>query len=189
MTTVIKNNIKMKKILFTVLILTTISCRAQLTIYNIDTPPTERTVTDNYYYKDINNHHDAVVGIWRWENGNNSFELTLQEFEQYSDPLSPNIYSDDIYGKYTYIENGQTIVNIQEIGTFTSLKFSLGFVNPTEYNVVIKDPVSDTNKVGTFEITSPTTAVMKLWNSEGVKINYGNGQPWSLPTYFELTKI
>ena len=43
----------MKNILFTLFILTTLSCKAQLTIYNIDTPPGDRTVTDNYYYKVI----------------------------------------------------------------------------------------------------------------------------------------
>ncbi len=178
----------MKHILLALFIVSTLSCKAQLTVYNIDTPPENRTVTDNYYYKDIDNHHDAIVGVWRWEDGNTSFEMTLQEFEQYSYPISPNIYLDAVYGKYTYIENGQTIVNITEIETFVNLKLSLGFRSPTEYGVVIGDPTSETNKVGEFILTSPTTATMRLWDSEGVKINYGNGQPWALPTYFELTK-
>lgn len=178
----------MKSVLLLLITLCVLSCKAQLTVYNIDTPPEQRTVTDNYYYKDIDNHHDAIVGVWSWEEGNNSFEMTLQEFEQYSDPITPNIYSDDIYGKYTYTENGETIIDLTEIQTFVNVKLALGFRSPTEYTVVIKDPISDTNKIGEFILTSPTTATMRLWNSEGVKINYGNGQPWALPTYFELVK-
>ena len=79
----IKKQTQMKNILLTLFILTTLSCKAQLTVYNIDTPPEDRTVTDNYYYKDIDNHHDAIVGVWKWEEDNTSFEMTLQQFEQY----------------------------------------------------------------------------------------------------------
>jgi hypothetical protein len=61
--------------------------------------------------------------------------------------------------------------------------FSLLLIQP---NYLI---ASDTHKVGQFIFTSPTTATMVLRNSEGVKINYGNGQDFALPTNLTLTKI
>ena len=165
------------------------SCKSQLTIYNIDTPPEQRTVTDNYYYKDIDNHHDAIVGTWRWQNGDSFFEITLQEFEQYSTSISPNIFIDKIFGKYTYQENGQVIANIESIDTFVDFKLSLSYRTPTEYAVVIRDVISDTGKIGEFILTSSTTATLSLRNSGGVKVNYGNEQEWSLPTSVTLAKI
>ena len=72
----------MKNLLIIAFTLIFISCKAQ-TVYNLDIMPGDR-VSDNYYIKDINNQYDAIVGVWKWQQGNDSFEITLQKFTKYS---------------------------------------------------------------------------------------------------------
>lgn len=174
----------MKNIILVVFIIFTVSCKAQ-TVYPLGTSD---IVESSFYVKDINNHHDDIIGVWRWENGNDSFEITLQEFEMYSDIITPNEYYDRIFGKYVYIENGETIAEVDTIQTFTNQKVSFIYKNPTEYIVFIRDIISDTYKSGEFILTSSTTATLTLRNSEGVKVNYGNGENFSLPTNITLIK-
>lgn len=182
----------MKNIFMTItILLTAYSCRAQLTVYDISTEPEQVTVTKNYYYKDINNHNDTFVGTWRWEVGNSSFELVLQEFEMYSDPITSrtNIYIDKLFGKYKYIANGQTVADVQTIGTFAETTVAVCFSTPTVFTIVLRDVVSATYKVGTLTLIAPGTATMELHDSGGIKLNYGNGLPWALPTTLTLTKV
>jgi hypothetical protein len=175
----------MKHIL--ILLITTLSifsCKAQ-TVYPIGTYDIPG---NNYYTKDTNNHHDAIVGIWKWESGNTSFEITLQEFEMYSDPISPTVFTDAIFGKYTYIENGVIIAEVNEIRTLPLFFLSLTFRTPTKYAVVIGDVVSTRSMVGEFILTSATTATLELWHSGGVRFGYEDKPPFALPMSLVLTK-
>ncbi len=164
-----------------------ISCKAQ-TIYDVSTPPEVRTNRSNYYMKDINNHNDAFVGVWRWEDGANSFEITLQEFEMYSDPISPNIYRDAIYGKYTYIENNVVISQTTSIGTFVDSKLYLVYKSPTIYSVVINDVVSNDYKGGTFTLLNANTAVLELKDVPGIRLDNQTNGEFSLPTNVIMVK-
>ena len=162
--------------------------KAQTVIYNLSSPPDEMQIY-NSYLKDIDNHHDAVVGIWRWEDGNNSFEITFQEFEMYSYPEGSTDYSDKIFGKYTYINNNEVITQVNFIQPFPDFKVSLSFRSPQEYSILIVDLVSETARRGKFILTSPTTAVIQdLKPLPGIKVDYGNGQEWALPNTLTLTK-
>ncbi|RZV67592.1 MAG: hypothetical protein EX254_02790, partial [Flavobacteriaceae bacterium] len=75
------------------------SCKTQ-TIYGLDSTMEQR-VSSNYYVKDLNNDHDAVVGAWKWVGLDGSFEITLQQFEMSNYPSSSTQYYDSIFGKYT----------------------------------------------------------------------------------------
>ena len=179
----------MKKInIIIIFIITLMGCKAQTVTYNLTTVASENITTDNYYIKDIDNHHDAIVGVWKWENGNDSFEMTLQEFEMENYTPSLTQYYDNIYGKYKYIKNGVVITDINTIQKFPNFNVTFSFRSPTEYYILIRDLVSQTSKRGTFVLTSPTTAMVNLEPLPGVKVDYGNGQPWALPNSFTFIK-
>lgn len=173
-----------------ILVLSLYSCKAQTSIYNIGTPPEERTVVDNYYYKDINNEYTSVLGTWIWEDNNNTFEITFEKFEMYNYPNSVQQYWDAIFGKYKYTENNVVISEVTQIETFPDFKLHLSFVSPTEYDVFIKDVVSGKSKVGKLVLsTQDNTATLELKNPEGVKVdNAISFTPFSLPTSIILTK-
>lgn len=174
----------MKIIVLVVSSIATLSRKTQ-NIYPIGTYDINDT---SYYLKDTQNHHDNIVGIRKWINGNTSFEFTLQEFEMNPDHLDDSRFVDNIFGKYTYIENGQVVSDIPEIKIVPQAKLTFIFINPTEYKVYIRDLISQTSKVGTFILTSATTADLVLRNSSGIKMNYGNDQEWSLPTNITMIK-
>ena len=106
----------------------------------------------NYYVKDVLNHHDDIIGIWKWQSKNDSFELTLKEFEYYSDPLQPKHYRDRIYGKYKYIEKGRVKSEVNEIGTFLDFSVAFYFIIPSQYSVIIRDEYSGLSKSADFKI-------------------------------------
>ncbi|PQB05372.1 DUF6705 family protein [Aureitalea marina] len=164
--------------------LSIISCKAQ-TIYPLGT---HDMVESKYYVKDIDEHHNDIVGTWRWENENSSFEIVLQEFEMFHYPNKSTAYYDVVFGKYTYVENGEVIASVQQIQPIPNSKLTLHFSEELSYKVVIEDVVSETSKVGEFVLVSSNTATMNLWNSNGVKINYGNGLAWALPESVMLIK-
>ena len=166
---------------------TLFNCKAQ-TIYNISTTPENRSVRDNYYMKDLNNYNDAFVGVWKWEDGLDSFEITLQEFEMYSYPISPNIYRDAIYGKYIYKENNIIISEVQTIETFANLKLSLSYSSPTIYGVVIQDVISNISLSGTFTLQTPNTAKLILRPRKGLLINDQSSGEFRLPNNIVFTK-
>jgi hypothetical protein len=60
------------------------------------------------YYKDMDNDLDKFVGTWKWENGNNSWTITLEKIEYYFDG---EYYLDLLIGEYQYIENGDLLIN------------------------------------------------------------------------------
>ncbi|WP_283637549.1 DUF6705 family protein [Aquaticitalea lipolytica] len=179
----------MKKILIILTILINLyNCKAQ-TVYNFGTPIENIVDYNNSYIKDIDNHHDEIVGVWKWEIGNSFFEITLQEFEHYSYPSTSTQFSDDIFGKYKYVVNGNTIAEVNNINPLPSFNLSLTYNTPIEYSVVIRDIVSGKVKVGKFRLTSSNTANLELWDREGVNIGGNNSIiPFSLPISVTLTK-
>jgi len=174
----------MKRIFILILLIVSFSCKAQ-TIYPLGTYD---IVEDNYYVKDIENHHDDIVGVWKWEDGDDLFEITLEEFEAYQDFLVPTELQDRIFGKYKYIKDGDLVSEVVDVDTLPDFKLTLIYSSPTSYRVFIRDCVSETGKTGEFILISATTATLRLWNGEGVKVNYGNGLEWALPTDITLVK-
>lgn len=178
-----------KTILFLLTIFSLFACKAQQTIYAKGTQP-EAMDADNIYIKDTNNDHDLIVGTWKWQDGNNSFEITLQEFEMYNYPDNSTRYYDAIFGKYKYIENGVVIAETTTIETYPNTKLVFNYLSSTEYKVGIKDTNSLKSMIGKFEIIDTNTATLNLWRSEGVRVNSpdNNGIEFSLPLSLTLTK-
>jgi hypothetical protein len=186
----------MKNILLVLITLITFySCKAQ-TIYPLGTPR-EQITENNFYIKDTENIHDQVVGVWRWESGNSSFEITLQEFEQ--NPLyeGSTFYEDDVFGKYKYIENGVLIAEVTEITNLIQNrpKVSVGYESENTFFIQISDIISEKYKQGTFIINDDGTATINLADPIGTSgIRTPNDPPpnnleFQLPTNITLTKI
>ena len=87
-------------------IITTLNCKAQIApLYFADPDLPAGT-----YYKDLDNDLNKFEGTWIWQNGNNSFQITLEKKEHI--PIDNNTkFSDEIIGEYRYTENGVEIIN------------------------------------------------------------------------------
>ncbi|TMM30355.1 hypothetical protein FDT66_06230 [Polaribacter aestuariivivens] len=95
----------MKTIIFTLLIVTAISCKAQTPIVGLDAPS---NTPKGAYYKDLTNELDKFVGTWKFENTNEQFLITLKKKDKYF--IAPD-YHDILIGEYVYNKNRVEIVN------------------------------------------------------------------------------
>jgi hypothetical protein len=111
----------MKKILLAIiLVLVTISCKAQTPIF--DTYQSGYGSVENAYYKDVNQLHDQYVGTWLFTNGSNSLKLVFQKRNMiYNDNDIKNFYEDFLVGEYQYIENG-----IEKVNTISAINVNYG---------------------------------------------------------------
>lgn len=99
----------MKNVIKTILILiTTISCKAQTKIIDIDDDNGDQIY--GAYYKDTNNQLDAFVGTYIYTNGNETLKIVFQK-KIMSTRLSHQFYSDMIIGEYQHIINGVEVRN------------------------------------------------------------------------------
>ena len=102
----------MKKIIFILTIIATLSCKAQSPIISmVDYENNDDLeLTDGCYLKDVENKFQPFVGTWEWTDGSSTFTIVIEKLELVFKPHS-NIYSDYLIGKYKYVENGVEIVN------------------------------------------------------------------------------
>ncbi|WP_179006210.1 DUF6705 family protein [Winogradskyella forsetii] len=181
-------------VLVLITLITFYSCKAQ-TIYPLGTPR-EQITENNFYIKDIENIHDQVVGVWRWESGNSSFEITLQEFEQSPGFEGSTFFKDVIHGKYKYIEDGNIIAEVIEIPNLIQNrpKVYVGYESENTFFIQISDIISEKYKQGTFIINDDGTATISLQDPIGTSgIRTPNDPPpnnleFQLPTNITLTK-
>jgi len=165
-----------------------ISCSTKHTIVDVSN---KIDWTTNTYLKDTNNHFEDVLGTWKWEEGNSSFEIEFTKITNYNyDGI--NMAIDFILGRYKYIEDGVVVADILNNNSYTPLDFraTLVFDNPTEYTFIINDVVSDKTKKGQFKLSSnglDTIATYSLRNLEGMYVNQSNIE-FSLPTQLTLIK-
>ncbi|QHI36912.1 hypothetical protein IMCC3317_22820 [Kordia antarctica] len=68
----------------------------------------DQDYSKSYYYKDINNDLDKFVGTWKYDDGNK--KLTLVFYKDVH-ATSGKDYSDEIYARFKYEENGTVIYN------------------------------------------------------------------------------
>lgn len=95
----------MKKAALILIVLLTISCKAQ----NIVPLDSKRHKTpDNSYFKDLNNELDKFVGTWKFSSNDTIFTIVIQKKEKI---LINNRYFDKLVGEYSYVINGNEIVN------------------------------------------------------------------------------
>ena len=164
-----------------------ISCSAQHTIVDVSN---RINWTNNTYLKDTNNHFEDVLGTWKWEEGNSSFEFEFTKITNYNYE-GINMAIDFILARYKYIKDGVLVADIlNNIYDPLNFKATLVFDNPTEYIFIINDVVSDKTKKGQFKLNSnglDTIATYSLRNLEGMYVNQSNIE-FSLPTQLTLVK-
>ena len=177
----------MKNKILIIAILAIFGCKAQEVILPLGTNYSE-ILSDNFYMKDIDNYHDAIVGVWRWENGSDSFEITLQEFEMHQIANDPQEKRDSVFGTYVYIINNEIAVSTNEINPPFVIPIGLYYNSPTEFRIIISDVSTGAYKVGEFTLLNDNTATISLRASEGVKIDYVGSENFSLPTDITLIK-
>lgn len=93
------------KIILTLLMVASISCKAQNPIVGLDAPS---NTPKGAYYKDLNNELDKFVGTWKHENTNEQFSIKLKIKGKYF--IAPD-YHDILIGEYVYNKNRVEIVN------------------------------------------------------------------------------
>tara|TARA_R110002020_G_scaffold179365_1_gene372712 strand:- start:128084 stop:128623 length:540 start_codon:yes stop_codon:yes gene_type:complete len=164
-----------------------ICCSAQHTIVDVSN---KIDWTTNTYLKDTNNHFEDVLGTWKWEEGNSSFEIEFTKITNYNYE-GINMAIDFILARYKYVKDGFLVADIlNNIYDPLNFKATLVFDNPTEYIFIINDVVSDKTKKGQFKLSSnglDTIATYSLRNLEGMYVNQSNIE-FSLPTQLTLVK-
>jgi hypothetical protein len=101
----------MKKYILLIL-LSTISCKAQLQILDISNFGEEQSLTADLsgrYYKDLYNQLNVYEGTYLYSNGNTSLKIVLQKKTMSS--VNNRYYEDLIIGEYQYIKDGVEIIN------------------------------------------------------------------------------
>lgn len=111
-TLLIFKTIKMKKIIFIISIIATISCKAQSPIISMVEFENndDLQLSEGSYLKDVENKLQPFVGTWQWTDGSSTFTVVIEKIEMVYESYSNN-YSDYLVGKYKYVENGVEIVN------------------------------------------------------------------------------
>ena len=164
-----------------------ISCSTKHTIVDVSN---RINWTNNTYLKDTNNHFEDVLGTWKWEEGNSSFEFEFTKITNYNYE-GINMAIDFILARYKYVKDGVLVADIlNNIYDPLNFKATLVFDNPTEYIFIINDVVSDKTKKGQFKLNSnglDTIATYSLRNLEGMYVNQSNIE-FSLPTQLTLVK-
>lgn len=125
---------KIRHIIILTVIITTLSCKAQIVSYDSD----ETYFIDNSgkYYKDVNNDFNLFVGEWKWEdNTTNSSLIFVFNKEEGINNNNGYIY-DLLVGEYQYIENGEELANtLTSINTLIGREHKIsGFITLTKYN-------------------------------------------------------
>ncbi len=95
----------MKNIFFTIIILITLSCKAQIV-------PLEANyweVPNGSYFKDTFNEMDKFVGTWKFETSTDTLIIIIQKKTYVYD--GDEFYEDLLIGEYHYVSNGVEQVN------------------------------------------------------------------------------
>jgi hypothetical protein len=187
--------------LLLIIILLTISCRAQQT-YSLSTYTIDQLNNDNYI-KDTNGILDKFEGTWRYENGNTIFTVVFTRADHWNPNDLNGCYIDKIIGNYKLEVNNITTTNT--IGNLSNDAYTNQFpniisgINKSDFNELsfAMSDIEKNNKScqGIFKIidlnTSPIQATWRIHGSEYM-ITDGSAPPpqdFSVPINIVLTKI
>mgnify|MGYP003605420302 FL=1 len=113
----------MKKIIKILVLLLTISCKAQSPIKSIKNSEFPGTI--GAYYKDIDNELNTFEGTYLYTNGSTSLKITLlKKVMQYNG----RFYEDFLVGEYQYIENG-----VEKVNSLTNI--NINYYNQFSHNI------------------------------------------------------
>jgi len=198
----------MKKIVY-VLALITIACKAQSPVISmVDYENNNKLeLTENCYLKDVGNKFAPFVGTWKWTQGNTELTIVIEKLEMVYDPHL-NIYSDELVGKYRYVENGIEItntlnytvtVNTMWNGAYVPF-YDTGYYSDTEIRFSFNDYEKDKRGNAKMKLINvfnnpdgSISANQVQWNLLEKERTIINGQPttqpgFSVPTDVILTK-
>lgn len=176
----------MKKHITLLIILFSMGCKSQ-EIFPLGTTILDLP-KDNYYVKDLELNLNELEGSWLWQNGDEFFAINLEKNEMVNYPDTSTKYRDLLLGTYSYSQNGTIISETTDFGLWPNSNLVLYFRDSNEYDLVCKDNSSDKVKAGKFILSSPTTATLSFYNTDGLKVGTDNGLEWSLPNDVTLTK-
>ena len=112
----------MKNIIYTlaITIITFTSCKAQQIV---DASSYNHNEREGKYFKDLTNSFAPFLGTWEWENGNQTFRVTLwkEEMVEHENGNRPSFWKDEIKGHYELVQSGQLGGQVEEI-VYTSQK-------------------------------------------------------------------
>jgi len=198
----------MKKILY-VLVLITIACKAQSPVISMVDYENNNNLelTENCYLKDIGNKFAPFVGTWKWTQGSSELTIIIEKLEMVYKPHS-NYYSDELVGKYRYVENGIEItntlnytvsVNTMWNGAYVPF-YDTGYYSDTEIRFSFNDYEKDKRGNAKMKLINvlnnpdgSISANQVQWNLLEKERTIINGQPtiqpgFSVPTDVILTK-
>ncbi|WP_425657689.1 DUF6705 family protein [Tenacibaculum ascidiaceicola] len=158
--------------ILTFIVFTSLSCKAQTPIIDIEERPTIwDTPTINAYYKDINNFYNGFEGTWVGTRGNKTLKIVLKKEEKI--PNDVPYYADYVFGEYLYSENG-----IEKINTLNnSERFNRGITGSYLLKSSHKPTCNDCDpnkrrlEIGFFDRVHKVSATLYLQHTTV------NGQP------------
>jgi len=155
----------------------------------------------NYGANNLNPCQNKFIGIWKWENNNDSFTLNLKKQNISMPPYDKNIKADILYGFHKYVKNNIVVETSIDNSSYDyeSGKFTLsGGLGARCSNNILEGSIyhiSKNSKKVRFEIEyidATHIKLVSLSNPPGTKVNV-SGEPaydWSinLPQNIILTK-
>ena len=196
----------MKKIIFIITVLISISCSSQQTI-SLSNYNGSNDLVNNNYIKDIDGILDKFVGTWEWNNGSTTiFRIKFVKVLHNKTSNIETYFEDEILGGYQYILNGVEVVNTLNFTTnftetptsyinFSPLLTSIDSPDFTNLHIIANDKIKNKSCGAKFTIqnatSNPLTAQWKLYNIEIYRPENLGVKPvgFSIPTNVVLTKL
>ncbi|WAC01127.1 hypothetical protein N7U66_13275 [Lacinutrix neustonica] len=196
----------MKILILSMLFFVSVKSIAQtpINIVNICNGLTSEDVSDNTYFKDINQTFDNYIGTWVWTSGNEIVTFKLTKVTQKYFP-EERVFEDYMIGNYSYSTDGGTTFIVNTITTPTNEERELNpmytaCVNDDDVGINIfafDDVIIDKGNsycTATFEFLPNSTTQMQVTieNPKG-PVGRLDGQPpfnpnFTIPTNMIVTK-
>ncbi|WP_143884783.1 DUF6705 family protein [Chryseobacterium binzhouense] len=153
----------MNKIFLLIIVVTTLSCKAQTNIIDIvnrcNHAPLNRS-NGNLYLKDISNVYAPYIGTWKWIEGNREMTLILMKQTKYHlNTYTNNYFEDRLLGYYIYKENGVSLIDTSGENLLQDFGISVNFDTDCYNNVstaFFQDKFRDISYEVILEKLSPT---------------------------------
>ncbi|RSK41773.1 DUF6705 family protein [Mangrovimonas spongiae] len=184
----------MKNIILTLIILFTLSCKAQSPIVNIASDYDSDDIVDGCYLKDVNNSFAPFIGTWQWTNGTDTLTIVFSKIEMVYNNLS-EMYTDQLIGKYKYVENGVEIFNTLDYDINANNAWDLHpnypkrmlapmlgacYRNTTLADFSFMDYLKDKGEVAKFELLDLLTDLNGEFNVTQAKLTLSNREHWNV---------
>ena len=191
-----------KYIILSILIITSISCKAQQT-YSLTYNGNINIYQNNNHVKDFDGILDKFIGTWKWTDSTNPNTYLVVQFikvEDWNPSGINNFYEDKILGNYKYVINGVEITNTLNYNSndvysnnFPAILSNVAKSPFKDLNISMRDVLKHKTCSASFEIlnltATPLSAHWKMRNNEHFD-HGGDHQPeeFSIPSDVILIK-